>query len=282
MENKKTILKDVVINGYRQSDGKKTFVKFSQCKEDGLYVKFKENIVSITPEIMNNSEKRYVNSIIVGREIVSMVEHIFSAINGLGIDNLIVEFDSDEAPFFADSKFISEELNNNILYLDLVKDFFKIDKELEIFGKDGQYCKMIPADDFVVDMTIDFDNIIGKQKYLYSFKNNDYIKDISFARSMLIFEIKEGENPWVDFKKHFEVFPKTFPKDPKKSAFIAYNKKGYITPLRDPLEPVKHKLLDFIGDLIFIGKIPKVKFEVYKPGHSFNRKIVKYLIENKL
>jgi len=242
-----------------------------------LYIKFKKSTVPLTPEIMNDGEKGYINSIIIEGRTIKMVEHIFSAINGLGIDNLIIEFGSDEAPFFASSEFISKKLQKNILKLDSFKRFFEIGKKIEIFGKDGQYCKITPSDDFIVDITIDFDNIIGKQRYSYSFKENDYIKDISFARSILIFEVKEGKDPWADFKKHFNVFPKTFSKDPKKSPFIAYNKKEFITPLKDPLEPVKHKLLDFIGDLIFIGKIPKCKFEIHKTGHSFNRKIVRRL-----
>ncbi len=100
-----------------------------------------------------------------------MVEHIFSAINGLGIDNLIIEFESDEAPFFASFIEIAEILKKNIILLDdKTKDFLKINKEIKLFGEGDQYCEIKPADDFEVDITIDFKNIIGKQNYKYSFK----------------------------------------------------------------------------------------------------------------
>ncbi|MCR4279396.1 MAG: UDP-3-O-acyl-N-acetylglucosamine deacetylase, partial [Candidatus Zambryskibacteria bacterium] len=166
-------------------------------------------------------------------------------------------------------------LEKNIISLDnKEKKYFKIKNEIEIVGENGQYCKITPHDDFEVGVSIDFEGIIGKQYFRYAFKENDYIKDVSFARSILIFEISDGEDPWKDYKKHFELMSPLFPSNPKDSPFLAYNKSEYLTPLKDPLEPVKHKLLDFIGDLIYLEKLPLGKFEVHKPGHSFNRRIV--------
>lgn len=276
----KTIKKELIVKGIRQSDGKETFVKFLPS-ESGLWVKYKDQIEPISPYIMNRDEKRFTNSIVIANYVITMVEHIFSAINGLGIDNVIVEFDSSEAPFSADSEYFAKTLSENILDMEhKPKESYRIDKTFEIKGKNGQYCKITPDDDFIIDVTVDFEGIIGRQTFCYSFKQNNYLNDIAYARSILIFEIKDINNPWSDYKKHFDLFPFTLPKNPKESPYIAYTDKEFVTPLKDPLEPVKHKLLDFIGDLIFLGKIPLGKFEIYKPGHSFNRKIVETLFNS--
>ncbi|MEQ1500518.1 MAG: UDP-3-O-acyl-N-acetylglucosamine deacetylase, partial [Parcubacteria group bacterium] len=270
----KTIKKEITVKGIRQSDGYETFIKFTPT-ESGLWVIYENNIEPISSYLVNKDERRFTSSILVGNKIITMVEHVFSAVNGLGIDNLVIEFGSDEAPFFANSEYFSKILNENILEIkDQNKEYYKINKEIEIKGENGQYCMITPSDDFCIDITIDFDGVIGRQSFLYSFKKTDYLKDVAYARSILTFEIKDINNPWVDFNRHFDQFPYTLPENPRESPYISYTEKEFLTPLSDALEPVRHKLLDFIGDLIFLGKIPLGRFEVYKPGHAFNRKIV--------
>jgi hypothetical protein len=166
-------------------------------------------------------------------------------------------------------------LIENITYIkNKKKDFLKINNSIEIFGENGQYCKITPANDFIINITIDFEGIIGRQAFSYAYKETKYLEEISIARSMFAFEISKEDNPWKNYKIQFESFPYTVPDDPKDSPYIAYTDKEFLTPLKDSLEPVKHKLLDFIGDIMLLGKMPQGKFELYKPGHAFNRKIV--------
>jgi len=277
MISQKTISKELAIKGIRQSDGKETFVKFLPS-ESGLWVKYRNLVEPVSPYIMNSNEKRFTNSIVIGESVITMVEHIFSAVHGLGIDNIIVEFDSDEAPFYADSESFSKTLSGSIVHLeDKEKEFCKINEIIEIQGENGQCCKITPADDFIVDITIDFEGIIGRQSISYSHKQSEYLEEISAARSMFAFEISNGNNPWENHKIQFDSFPHTVPDDPKDSPYIAYTNTEFLTPLKDPLEPVKHKLLDFIGDIMLLGKTPHGRFELYKPGHALNREIVRTL-----
>jgi hypothetical protein len=88
-------------------------------------------------------------------------------------------------------------------------------------------------------------------------------------------EITDLSDPWADNDSQKQTFTHFFSNNPKKCPFITFTKDEYLTPLKDDLEPAKHKALDFIGDIIFLGAIPKARFEIYKPGHAFNRKIVK-------
>lgn len=274
MDNQKTIKKEVIIRGIRQSDGLDTFIKFTPT-DKGLWIKYGDIIEPISPHIMNNQEKRFTNSVLTSNGVVTMVEHVFSAVNGLGIDNLIVEFGSDEAPFFANSEKIARTLSKEIVSINhRHKEYYRVEKTIKIKGNNGQYCKITPCNDFKVNITIDFKGIIGKQFFSYSFRHSDYLNEIAPARSILIFEIKDIKSPWKNFKEQFKYFPCTLPDNPRESPYIAYTNKEFLTPLKDQLEPVKHKLLDFIGDITLLGKIPMGKFELNKPGHSFNRKIV--------
>lgn len=280
MSNQKTIKKEIVVKGFRQSDGLDTFVKFIPTNS-GLWVKYRDQIEPISPYIMNSHEAGFTNSVVLGDNVITMVEHIFSAVNGLGIDNIIIEFESDESPFFANAEFFAKVLSENILDIEHTnKEYYRVKRPMEIIGENGQYCKITPHNDFKINITIDFEGIIGKQSLSYSFKQDDYLSEVSYARSILIFEVKDISNPWKDYKKHFDSFPHTLPDKPKESPYITYTDKEFLIPLKDPLEPVRHKLLDFIGDLIFLNKIPLGRFEIYKPGHAFNRKIVETIFNS--
>lgn len=279
MENQITVKKDITINGVRHSDGLPTYIKFSPTT-NGRYIKYKEHVVPVSLEIINFKETRHTNSIVVNNNVISTVEHVFSAVNGLGIDNVIIEFGSDEPPFFANSKDVTKKLSK---YLSKIKNKFKkyieIDKEIIIKGDEGSYCKMSPDINLVVDCVIDFPHIIGRQQYVYIDNPGTYQEGVSFSRSFLINEVKDLSDPFADNKKHLETFPRVINKKIHKGPFISFTKDKYITKLKDPLEPAKHKVLDFIGDIFFLEYKPKIKFEIYKPGHAFTRKIVKYLDE---
>lgn len=277
MENQRTIKKEITIKGIRHSDGLPTYVKFFPTT-NGRYIKFKGYIVPVSVEIINFKETRHTNSIVINGNVISTVEHVFSAVNGLGIDNIIIEFDSDEPPFFANSKEITKKLSK---YLSKIENKFKkyleIGKEIIIKGDEGSYCRMFPSNDLVVDCVIDFPHIIGRQQYVYIDNPETYQERISFSRSFLINEVKDLSDPFADNKKHLETFPRVLNKKIHKGPFISFTKDKYITKLKDPLEPAKHKVLDFIGDIFFLENKPKIKFEIYKPGHAFTRKMVKYL-----
>jgi len=279
MENQITIKKEITIKGVRHTDGLPTSVKFYPST-NGRYVKYKEHIVPINMDIINFNETRHTNSIIVSGCVISTVEHVFSALNGLGIDNIIIEFGSDEAPFFADSKFVTKKLYKYLKKIDgKFKNFLTIDKVLFLEGNEGSYCKISPSDTLVVDCVVEFPHIVGRQRYVYVDSPKYYKKDISFCRSFLINEVKNLNDPYADNQKHFETFPGVLNEKIQKGPFISFTKDKYITKLKDPLEPAKHKVLDFIGDIYFLSNKPKMKFEVYKPGHAFTRKIAKTLSE---
>ena len=72
------------------------------------------------------------------------------------------------------------------------------------------------------------------------------------------------------------------PHDPALSNIITYNSHRFITKLRYQNEPVRHKMLDFFGDISLLGHRLLGEIIVYKPGHAFTRFIGKKILENLL
>ena len=278
MDLQKTIKKTICIKGVRHSDGKKTWLKFHPS-DNGLHIRYGDKDYLLSPALINFSEKRPTNSILLSGNKITTVEHIFSAVNGLGIDNLTIELESNEPPFFVDSFYVTKKLRKNIITIEGVyREEIIIDRELLIIGDNESFCKITPEDKTIIDCEISFNNIIGKQKFEYIPSQHNYFKDISRSRSFLSYGIGK-DNVWRNNLTHKNVFAGVVKHHPKKGPFIAYDDRRYLMKLRYPLEPVKHKILDFIGDIAFVPQQIVARFELYKPGHKLNRDVVRILDE---
>ncbi|MFC1599073.1 UDP-3-O-acyl-N-acetylglucosamine deacetylase, partial [Patescibacteria group bacterium] len=66
---------------------------------------------------------------------------------------------------------------------------------------------------------------------------------------------------------------------PQESQIIVYSQKKYITKLRYANEPVRHKILDFLGDMALLGHQLQGKIIIYRPGHDFTHQIIKQIIK---
>jgi UDP-3-O-acyl-N-acetylglucosamine deacetylase len=273
---KKTIAKSIVIEGKTMYEGNPTSI---QCLpyDKGIAIEYRGVRKLLSPEDFNEKEKGYTTSVQVGDNNVVMTEHLLSAIIGLGINSILIKTTSPEIPFSANAELFTNSLKNiDLVDTDVYHKQIKIDRTLRIDGQNGKYCIITPSDKFEITITVDFPFPIGRQSYYYVQSKENYLSEIAHARSILIFAIDDID-PWENYKVHFPQFPAIIPQDPKKCPFIAYNKTSFITPLHNNLEPVQHKLLDFIGDLAFLGQDVQGCFHLYKPGHAFNRKVVKVL-----
>ena len=131
---------------------------------------------------------------------------------------------------------------------------------------------MLPSDNFEIDLTIDFKyGNIGKQSYFFDGNKKNFIEQISLARTFC--NVKD-----VNFmRKHNLAIGGS-----EDNAMIfdenkILNKNGF----RCDLEPVKHKLLDCVGDMFTSGYYMKCKIEALKTGHTLNNQILKKLFSDK-
>lgn len=116
-------------------------------------------------------------------------------------------------------------------------------------------------------MNVDFPLPIGKQSISLAITPELYEREIAFARSPLRCPIEEATPEQL--QEWFVGY------EENKGAILLYSKEGYLTPLRIQDEVVRHKLLDFIGDMANVGLPIRGAFNCFKVGHKINGEFVK-------
>ena len=205
---------------------------------------------------------------------VSTIEHLMSALNGLGIDNALIDIDSDEVPILDGSSKMFVDLIDvaGIKYLKTSRKIVKILKPIIVGNKDV-YIKATPAESFSIDYTISYDHILldHQRLILDSFDENIYRDLISNSRT---FGFKED----VDM-----LLEKGLIKGGSLNNAVLLDKNGVVNEeeLRYPDEFVRHKILDFIGDIFLLGKKIEGHFQIFCGGHSLTQELLKTLISDK-
>jgi UDP-3-O-[3-hydroxymyristoyl] N-acetylglucosamine deacetylase len=203
---------------------------------------------------------------------VSTVEHLMAAFFGLGIDNARVELDGPEVPimdgsagpfvFLLKSAGFKEEKDPKRFII--IREPFKI--------SDGcRSISLIPCNELRISYTIDFSHpLLRDQSYEHRFSGKDFIKEISRARTFGF--LKDIETLRANGLAMGGSLDNAIVIDD----FRVLNEDG----LRYKNEFVRHKILDFIGDLAILGCPVIGHFVVNKSGHSLNQGMLKKLIQN--
>jgi UDP-3-O-[3-hydroxymyristoyl] N-acetylglucosamine deacetylase len=206
---------------------------------------------------------------------IATVEHILSALSSLGIDNLIVEIDSDEIPIMDGSAspfmFLIEAAG--VLEQDAYKKFFVIKKEISV-EKNGAWAKLKPYEGFKITVEIDFEHKVIKnsgQKLSLDFSKESYLKEISRARTfghMSDVEALQSNNLALGASV---------------DNAIALDKDSLVQgqTLRYKNEFIKHKILDVVGDLYLLGGSLIGEYEGYRTGHALNDMLLNALLKDK-
>lgn len=229
-----------------------------------------------------------------GDASVSTIEHIMSAFMAHGIDNCIIEVNAPEVPILDGSaKLVVEAINKvGIKELDAEKKYYEVKEEMT-FTNGNSTIKLLPADDFCAEVTIDFNSPILKRQTASICGFTNYDKEISSARTFVFVReialllqhnlIKGG-----DLDNAIVIYDQPLSKD----AITAICKElnipvidvedlGYLNhrPLEWDNEPARHKLLDLIGDLSLIGRPIKGKILAEKPGHGYNTFVAQEILK---
>lgn len=212
---------------------------------------------------------------------IKTVEHLLSALWGMGIDNALIHLDSDQIPFIdASAETYSQAIKDSgIKKQHKFRRYIVFEKETRfaLSSEPDRYAIFKPSDQLSVSATSVFNNIIGRQAFAHYWTPENYFRDISWARSFLNSPIEhDGGEVWNNIRKGLRLLPE----DPKQSSVITYTKTEYLTPLRVDNEPVRHKILDFYGDISLIGFRIMADVTIYKPGHNFTREIVSTIVSD--
>ena len=206
---------------------------------------------------------------------VATVEHLLSAMAGLGIDNAYVDLSSAEVPIMDGSAgpFVFLIQSAGIEEQSAPKRFVRIKKTLTV--KDGdKWARFEPFDGFKVGFTIDFDHPIftkGTSNAEIDFSTTSFVKEVSRARTfgfMRDIEMLRERNLVLGGSMENAVVL---------DDYRVLNDDG----LRYEDEFVKHKILDAIGDLYLLGHSLVGAFYGYKSGHGLNNQLLRALLADR-
>ena len=205
---------------------------------------------------------------------ISTVEHLLSALAGLGIDNALIELDGPEVPIMDGSArpFVFMIQSAGIQEQDDTKKFIKIKKKIEV-RQDEKWAKIEPFDGFKVAFTIDFNHPAfneSSQSSEIDFSSVSYLSQVSRARTF-------------GFAKDIELLRKNnlaLGGSVNNAIVIDDYKVINEEGVRFQDEFVKHKILDAIGDLYLLGHGLIGSFSAYKSGHHLNNLLLRELVNN--
>ena len=192
---------------------------------------------------------------------VSTVEHLLASVLGLGIDNLIVSVEGGEIPIMdgSASAFLTLFAEAGIRKLPAPRKVLRINRPLEL--RDGnKYIRALPYAGFRVDYTIDFPHpVIGRERFSMEVTPESFSR-VADARTFGFFKD-------VEYLRS-----NGLARGGSLESVVVLDDTGVMNPegLRYKDEFVRHKVLDFIGDMAMLGMPIQGQFEVCCSGHQLN------------
>ena len=219
-------------------------------------------------------ETRLSTCLIKDNVRVSTVEHLLSALAGLGIDNVYVDLDAPEVPIMDGSSapFVFLIKAAGISELNQPKPFLRVKETVTV--KDGdKFIELKPYDGFKVNFSVEFDHPFfneTNQQLSINFSESSYSREVARARTfgfMADFEkIKKNNLAVGSSLDNAVVF----------DDFKVMNSDG----VRYPEEPLRHKILDIIGDLYLSGYPVIGEITAHKSGHALNYTMLTTLLSD--
>ncbi|MGQ4880307.1 UDP-3-O-acyl-N-acetylglucosamine deacetylase [Billgrantia sp. LNSP4103-1] len=203
---------------------------------------------------------------------VATVEHLMSALAGLGIDNAYIDLSAPEVPIMDGSAgpFVFLIQSAGIAEQEAPKKFIRIKREV-VVQEDGKEARFLPHQGFKVSFAIEFDHPVfedQKQTAVVDFSTTSFVKEVSRARTfgfMRDLEYLRANNLALGGSLDNAIVV---------DDYRIVNEGG----LRYEDEFVKHKVLDAIGDLYLLGYSLIGEFRGVKSGHALNNQLCRALL----
>lgn len=229
--------------------------------------------VEIRASALNVTETTLSTSLGKGDVFISTVEHLMSAMAGLGVDNAIVEVNASEVPIMdgSASPFVFLLQSAGIVDQNAPKEFIRILKPVSVTHED-KYAEFTPFDGFKVGFQIDFDHPAfdkSKQFAEVDFSTTSFLKEVSRARTF-------GFTRDIEYLREQNLaLGGSMDNAIVVDDFKVLNEDG----LRYDDEFVKHKILDAIGDLYLLGHSLIGAYRGVKSGHALNNQLLRELLK---
>src|SRR5512132_1089592 len=207
----------------------------------------------------------WATTIRLGTTHVATIEHVMSALNAYGVSNLLIKcngevpvLDGSSVEFCSLFEQVGFENQVGDWHGILVKEPFRIDA-----GKAS--IRLEPCDAFEIDYTLEYPAPVGKQRFLFRLDDPaTYRKEIAPARTFgFARDIGQLQRQGLALGGRFD-------------NFVLFGDEGPVNDaLRFPDEPVRHKIMDMIGDLYLLGRRLQARVVAHMTGHTQNIAVLK-------
>ena len=248
-------------------------------------------VVEALAENVSNTARS--TTISKGEASVSTIEHIMSALTGLGIDNACIDIDNVEVPILDGSAkpYIDAMWKDGVDVQDSPRKYIEIKETIEVTNEKGS---VVRIEEFSYNINTDFNSKVLGVQYADWNPTVEYAEEIGVCRTFVFFHelqflfannlVKGGD---VDNAIVIVEHPVTDEQVQQISQLfnvpaLEVRVDGYLSNLvlRFPNECSRHKLLDLIGDLRLAGGFLKAKITAEKAGHGINTATAKKIREN--
>ena len=277
MLKQRTLKKAISATGVGLHNGEKVTLTLRPAAVDtGIVFKRVDlpqpNTINATPHAVHDT--RMCSALEANGARVATVEHLMSALAGLGVDNVIVEVDASEIPIMDGSSgpfvFLLQEAG--VVEQAAAKKFIRVKKTVEVIEGD-KWVRFEPYHGFKIDFTIEFNHPVfehsGKNVKI-DFAADSYIKEISRARTFgFMHEVEYLRSNGLARGGSLD------------NAIVLDEYRVLNTDgLRYDDEFAKHKVLDAIGDLYMLGHPILGAFHAFKSGHALNNQLLRVLLQD--
>lgn len=277
MLKQRTLQRVVKASGIGLHSGQKVLINFVPHHVDGGIVFRRTDLtpsVDLPANAMLIQEAFMCSNLVEGNVKIGTIEHVMSAIAGLGIDNLIIEVSASEVPIMDGSAgpFIYLLMQGGLAEQNAAKKFIKILKPVSAL-LDDKRALFHPHDGFQLNFTIDFDHPAFKKEYQSA--------TIDFSTETFVYEVSEART--FGFMKDLDYLKaNNLALGASLDNAIGVDETGVVNEegLRFSDEFVRHKILDAVGDLYLLGHQIIAKFDGYKSGHALNNQLLRNVISD--
>jgi UDP-3-O-[3-hydroxymyristoyl] N-acetylglucosamine deacetylase len=274
MVRQKTIRRSVHAIGIGVHSGKKVRMTLRPAGENTgiVFVRTDASGGTVRANALNVSDTTLSTSIAENGVQVATVEHLLSALWGLGIDNLVVELNNEEVPIMDGSAapFVNLIRTVGVVEQAALKKFIRVKREIKVTQGDAA-ASLNPCDGFRAHYTFVADHPVYNRypkEATLDFVATSYEGEVAGARSFgLMKELAQAQAINRCLGSSLE-------------NAVGIDDTGVMNEggLRYNDEFVKHKLLDAIGDLYLLGRPLLASFEGYMSGHALNNKLARALL----
>lgn len=257
----RTLARSAVLYGQGLHSGKKSGLIFEPLGPDsGIHFVGVSDNRAVPAHIDFVESTGYATTIRLGTTHVATIEHVMSALNAYGVSNLLIKCNG-EVPVLDGSSVEFCSLFEEVGFENQIGDWYGIRVKEPVRIEAGKASiRLEPCDAFEIDYTLEYPAPVGRQRYVFRLDDPAvYRKEIAPARTFgFARDIGHLQRQGLALGGRFD-------------NFVLFGEEGPINDaLRFPDEPVRHKIMDMIGDLYLLGRRLQARVVAQMTGHTQN------------